>query len=144
VQLAQNVFRGSESLQKFTSGSCPPVRFRLHFTSSARSIEFAFSALMLSVGRQEGHLACKKQDGGGGHWLGWMEWRPAGRSVCLLLLVFPCTTKSRSSLLAPAQLGGPGKRATKWLWWVVVVLTPPNACASSKLKLICFKNSTQI
>jgi len=29
----------------------------------------------------------------------------------------PCTIKRRSSLLAPAQPGGPGKRAVKWLWW---------------------------
>ena len=38
----------------------------------------AFSALTLLVGRQEGHPACKKGDGGGGHWLVRMEWRPAG------------------------------------------------------------------
>jgi len=43
-----------------------------------------------------------------------MEWRPAGWSVCL----FPCTIKSRSSLLALAHPGGPGKRVVKWLrWW---------------------------
>ena len=35
--------------------------------------------------------------------------------MCLPLLVFPCTIKSRSSLLAPAHPGGPGKRAVKWL-----------------------------
>ena len=29
----------------------------------------AFSALTLLVGQQEGHRACKKWDGGGGHWL---------------------------------------------------------------------------
>jgi len=52
-------------------------------------------------------------DGGSRHWLVRMEWRPAGWSVCLPLLIFPCTTKSRSPLLAP---GGPGKRAIKWLW----------------------------
>ena len=46
-----------------------------------------------------------------------MEWRPAGWSVCLPLLISPCTMKSRSSLLAPAHPGGPGKRAVKWLWW---------------------------
>jgi len=70
-----------------------------------------FSALTLLVGRQEGHLACKKWggDGGGGHWLVRMEWRPAGWSVCLPLLIFPCTMKSRSSLLAPAHPGGPEK-----------------------------------
>ena len=45
-----------------------------------------------------------------------MESRPAGWSVCLPLLIFPCTIKSRSSLLAPAHPGGPGKRAIKQLW----------------------------
>jgi len=55
-------------------------------------------------------------DGGGGHSLVRMEWCPAGWSVCLPLLIFPCTMKSRSSLLAPAHPGGPGKRAVKRLW----------------------------
>jgi len=32
------------------------------------------------------------------------------------LLIFPCTIKSRSSLLAPAHPGGPGERAIKRLW----------------------------
>ena len=67
-------------------------------------------------GRKGMHLACKKRrDGGGWHWLVRMEWRPAGWSVCLRLLIFPCTTKSRSSLLALAHPGGPGKRAVKRL-----------------------------
>jgi len=79
----------------------------------------AFSALTLLVGRQEGHLARKKWDGGGGHWLVQMEWHPAGWSVCLPLLIFPCTIKSRSSLQAPAHPGGPGKMAVKWLWWLL-------------------------
>jgi len=78
----------------------------------------AFSALTLLVVWQEGHLACKKWgEGGGGHWLVWMEWCPAGWSVFLPLLIFPCTIKSRSSLLAPADPGGPRKRTAKWLWW---------------------------
>jgi len=46
-----------------------------------------------------------------------MEWRPAGWSACLPLLIFPCTIKSRSYLLTPAHPGGPGKRAVKRLWW---------------------------
>jgi len=54
-------------------------------------------------------------DGGGGHWLVRMEWRPAGWSVCLSLLIFPFTIKSRSSVLAQAHPGGPGKRAVKQL-----------------------------
>jgi len=59
-------------------------------------------------------------DGGGRHWLVRMEWRPAGWSECLPLLIFPCTIKSRSSLLAPAHPGGAGKRAVKWLWAVAM------------------------
>jgi len=35
-------------------------------------------------------------DGGGGHWLVRMEWRPAGWSVCLRLLIFPYAIKFRS------------------------------------------------
>jgi len=42
--------------------------------------------------------------------------------VCLPLLIFPCTVKSRGSLLAPAHLSGPGKRAVKRLWCGVVHL----------------------
>ena len=42
-----------------------------------------------------------------------MDWRPAGWSMCLPLLIFPCTIKSRSSLLAPAHPGGPGKKGRK-------------------------------
>jgi len=51
-----------------------------------------------------------------------MEWRPAEWSVCLPLLIFPCTIKSRSSLLVPAYPGDPGKRAVKRLWCGVVVV----------------------
>jgi len=43
--------------------------------------------------------------------------------VCLPLLIFPCTIKSRSSLLAPAHPGGPGKRAVKRLCVCVFELT---------------------
>jgi len=58
----------------------------------------------------------KWEDGGGGHCLVRMEWRPAGWLACLPLLIFTCTIKSRGSLLAPARMGGRGKRAVKWLW----------------------------
>ena len=50
----------------------------------------------------------------GTDWSGWSGAQPDGQ--CLPLLVFPCTIKSRSSFLAPAHPGGPGKRAVKWLW----------------------------
>ena len=36
--------------------------------------------------------------------------------MCLPLLIFPCTIKSRSSLLVLAHPGGPRKRAVKRLW----------------------------
>ena len=39
------------------------------------------------------------------------------QAVFLPLLISPCTMKSRSSLLAPAHPGVPGKRAVKRLWW---------------------------
>jgi len=56
-------------------------------------------------------------DGGGWHWLVRLEWRPAGWSMCLLLLISSCTIKSRSSLLAPDR----EERAVKWLWsWYLV------------------------
>jgi len=54
-------------------------------------------------------------DCGGGHWLVW--WSDAQLDGCCLpLLIFPCTIKSRSSLLAAAHPSGPGKRAVKRLW----------------------------
>jgi len=52
-------------------------------------------------------------DGGGGHWLVWMEWRPAGCSVCLPLLIFPCTIKSRSSLLGDLKFSS-GTSSPRW------------------------------
>jgi len=76
---------------------------------------FAFSALTLLVGWQEGHPASKKWGDGGGNWLVRMEWRPTGWSMCLPLLIFPCTINSKSSLWAPAHPGGPGNKAIKFM-----------------------------
>jgi len=66
-------------------------------------------------------------DGGDGHCLVWMEWHPFRWSVCLPLLIFPCTIKSRSFLLALAHPGGPGKRAIKRLWIKLTALVAFNA-----------------
>ena len=52
----------------------------------------------------------KMGDVEGGHWLARMEWRPAGQSMRLPLLISPCSIKSRSSLLALAHPGVPRKR----------------------------------
>jgi len=76
-------------------------------------------------------------DGERGHWLVWMEWRPAGWSLCLPLLIFSCTIKSRSSLRAPAHLGGPGKRAVKQLW-CGVCNTNSSLCSTKLLKVFLF------
>jgi len=80
--------------------------------------------------------------GGGGNWLVWMECRPAGWSVCLPLLILPCTIKSRSSLLAPAHPGGPGKRAVKQLWCGGGGLLWPNGRPSQLLLSSCLINWT--
>ena len=66
-------------------------------------------------------MCIRDRDSGGGHWLVWMEWLPARWSVCLLLLVSPSTIKSRSSLLAPAHPGGPGKKGRKTVVCVCVL-----------------------
>jgi len=78
---------------------------------------FAFSALTLLVGRQEGHPACKKT-----------EWWGTGVVMCLergadlhtaqlmpLPLTFSCFSEIQigSTFLVPAHLGSPGKRAVK-------------------------------
>ena len=73
---------------------------------------YAFSALMLLVGRQEGHPACKKLSGGMLAWLCvWSEvqtciWPSWCHSHSLSL----ASVKSR---LVPAHLGSPGKKAIK-------------------------------
>jgi len=56
-------------------------------------------------------------DGGGQHWLVRMEWCLAGWSVYLPLLIFPCTIKSRSSLLGLAHWVVLEKKAAKQLWY---------------------------
>jgi len=46
----------------------------LYFFYSVHQASFAFGALTLLVGRQEGHLACKKLSGGVLAWLSvWSE-----------------------------------------------------------------------
>ena len=80
-------------------------------------VAVAFSALMLLVGRQEGHPACKKT-----------EWWGAGVVICLergadlhtaKLMPLPLTVSCFSRIkigftfLVPAHPGGPGQRAVK-------------------------------
>jgi len=67
-----------------------------------------FDTVGWAAGRASG-LQKMGGDGGCGHRLVRMEWCPDGWSVCLPLLIFPCTIKSRSSLLALSRPGGHGK-----------------------------------
>ena len=77
------------------------------------SVLYAFSALTLLVGRQEGHPACKKN-----------EWWGTGMVICLerdadlhkaQLMPLPLTVSCFSKIqigftfLVPAHLGSPGK-----------------------------------
>jgi len=85
--------------------------------SSDHGYGFAFSALTLLVGRQEGHPVCKKT-----------QWWGADVVVCLQqgadlhmakLMPLPRTDSCFSKIqigftfLVPAHLGSPGKRAVK-------------------------------
>jgi len=86
---------------------------------SVLTLVFAFSALMLLVGRQEGHPACKK-----------LEWWGTGMVICVerdadlhmaQLMPLPLTVSCFSKIqigftfLVPAHPGSPGKRAVKRL-----------------------------
>ena len=74
----------------------------------------AFSALMLLVGQQEGHPACKKLSGEVLAWLSvWSEVQTA--HLMPLPLTVSCFSKVQIgfTFLVLAHLGSPGKRAVK-------------------------------
>jgi len=90
---------------------------KLHAYTNTNYYNSAFSALMLLVGRQEGHPACKK-----------LEWWGAGVVICLeqdadlhmaqlmlLTITVSCFSKIQIgfSFLVPAHPGSPGKRAAR-------------------------------
>jgi len=58
-----------------------------------------------------------------GHWLVQMEWHPAKWSVCLPLLIFPCTIKSRSFSSGTSSPGWSRKKGRKTV--MVVLHTKP-------------------
>jgi len=77
------------------------------------------SALMLLVGRQERHPACKKMgDDGGGHWLVRMEWRSAGWSVSASAGL-PLYRKVQRFSSGAGSPGGPekGHKTVVWCVW---------------------------
>ena len=77
----------------------------------------ASSALTLLVGRQEGHLACKKLSGGVLSWLS--VWRRGADLDMAQLMPLPLTVSCLSKIqigftfLVPAHAGSPGQRAIK-------------------------------
>ena len=85
---------------------------------------YAFSALTLLVGRQEGHPACKKT-----------EWWGAGMVICLergadlhmsQLMSLPLTVSFFSKIqMLPAHLGSPRKRAVKRACLLLLLLLLP-------------------
>ena len=96
---------------------CRVVRVYMWIATTVSVVHYAFSALMLLVGWQEGHPACKKT-----------EWWGAGVVICLergadlhmaqrmpLPLTVSCFTKIQIGVtfLLPAHLGSPGKWAVK-------------------------------
>jgi len=77
----------------------------------------AFSVLMLLVGRQEGHQACKKLSGGVLAWLSawsevqtciWPSW-----CHCHSLSLASVNSRWFYTFLVPANPGSPGQRAVK-------------------------------
>ena len=99
-----------------TTFSCSPAPHQ--FSPHVANL-YAFSALTLLVGRQEGHPACKKTERWG-----------AGVVICLergadlhmaQLMSLPLTVSCFSNIqigftfLAPAHPGSPGQRAVKWV-----------------------------
>jgi len=71
-----------------------------------------FSALMLLVGQQEGHLACKKLSGGVLAWL-CLERGADLHMVQLMPLTVSCFSKIRIGFTFLVSVGSPGKRAVK-------------------------------
>jgi len=81
----------------------------------------AFSALMLLVGRQEGHLACKKyaEDGEGGHCVSPHRVVPSQMVGVSASVKLPLHQKVQKFSSGTGSSGWSGKRAVKrlWLWW---------------------------
>jgi len=71
----------------------------------------SFSALMLMVGRQDGHPACKKLSGGVLVWLSvWSEVQLHMAQLIPLPLTVSCFSKIQTgfTFLVPAHPGSPG------------------------------------
>jgi len=97
----------------FTSALVLNYCFKLKF-----DLDFAFNALTLLVGRQEGHLACKKLSGEVLAWLSvWSKVQTYMAQLIPLPLTVSCFCKIQIgfAFLVPAHPGSPGQRAVKRL-----------------------------
>jgi len=87
---------------------------------------FAFIALTLLVGQQEGHPACKKLSGGGAGVVICLEWCADLHMAQLmpLPLTVSCFSKIQIgfTFLVPAHLGSPGQRSVKRVCVCITVL----------------------
>jgi len=105
--------------------------------------EHAFSALMLLVGGQEGHSACKKH-----------EWWGYGMVICLKrgadlhmaqLMPLPLTVSCFSKIqigftfLVPTNPGCPGKRAIKQVCVCTICEQKIESTQSERNKLITYQ-----
>ena len=87
-----------------------------HIANEPLVTYYAFSALTLLVGRQEGHPACKKLSGGC-WWVICLEQGADWHMAQLMPLTVSCYSKIQIgfTFLVPAHPGSPGKRAVKSL-----------------------------
>jgi len=78
-------------------------------------LDYAFSALMLLVGWQEGQPACKKTEQWGAGMVICLERDADLHMAQLMPLTVSCFSKIQTGItfLVPAHLGSPGKRAIK-------------------------------
>jgi len=99
------------------------------------------------VGRQEGHPACKRYgDGGGGHWLVRMEWRPAGWSLSasVNLLLHHKVQKFSSGTGSPGWSRKKGRKTVVvWCGVVWCGLSCYNLNARELILIIFGRNTTE-
>jgi len=97
------------------------MRFRL----ISHPFDYSIIQLMLLVGRQEGHPACKKLSGGLLAWFSvWSEVLTHMAQLMPLPLTVSCSTKIQTgfTFLVPAHPGNPGQGAVKWVCVCVCVI----------------------
>ena len=75
-------------------------------------------------------LLLPMEDGGGGHWFVWMEWHPAGWSVCLPVLVnLPFHHRVQKFSSGTGSPGWSRKKGLKTVvvwWWLLLLIQWPN------------------